>query len=145
MEDTNTEKIECFCKKNIKNKHDNSSIECAVQNCVTFTITSHNFDKRNKNKKTKTSDNTKHAMLGSITFVVDEKGNNVFIDWLCVSNKCNENEIPVNEELTQNWRGCGLGVLLVIVIIKHCAAKNSKGPTLHLQCGMQMRLDWSFT
>ena len=75
--------------------------------------------------------------MGSIAFVVDAKGDNAFIDWSCVSNKCNENEIPVNEELTQNWRGCGLGVLLIIVIIKCCSAKNGKGPTLHLQCGMQ--------
>ena len=75
--------------------------------------------------------------MGSITFVVDEKGDNVFINWLCVSNKYNKNEIPINKELIQNWRGCGLGVLLIIIVIKYCAAKNGKGPTLHLQCGMR--------
>ena len=89
-----------------------------------------------RNEKTKTSDDAKCATLGSIAFVVDAKGDNAFIDWLCASKKHNENEIPVNEELMQNWRGCGLGVLLIIVVIKHCAAKNGKGPTLHLQCGM---------
>ena len=79
-----------------------------------------------KKKKTKKSDDAENATLGSIAFVVDEKGDDAFIIWLCVSKKCNENEVPVNEELMQNWRGCGLGVLLIIVIIKCCAAKNGK-------------------